>query len=926
MGRLGRLGLVIVIAAGCGSGKLSVPVGPRPDPVSVAPPDLGPAWPAPACTDEAVPVRDAKFEGGLGRVIVDGGKLYSRGDDDSTIEVAWGWGGPAAVLARGPQSRSVYDFTVGDGYVYWSIEAPKADGCFLALDGAIFRVPIGGGAIETVVAHAGAPADLAVVDGSLYYQDRGLCFKDLTKPTPKWIRRIDRNGDVETLVSDPDLDTVRIDGHELWFAVGEDLVRTDLDGTARTVVATVKDLVTYALAPGQIFVSLAPTLGGAAVGVLPRTGGAVVPLFVPFRGVFGLEVHGDTLYVQGGGEVLATPIAGGPIETVARGAALAGFDGDRVLVWTGGNRLTLDSLPAGTRVDELIAWSQDKPSAMAIDADAVYWVSVGAIMRRPLAGGAPVKLTVDDVGFADKLVLAGDKIVFADDGSTPGGVGRVGVLTKKSPTVTWIATDVDTPIAIAATATTAIIADGRGRITTVPLGGGAATEIAAGTGPFVMSIVTDGTTAFFARYGEREVYAVPIKGGAVRTVGEAADPPMALVVDGRDLVIATQFEGIQRVAAAGGTPRTIARTVDVPLHLALDADHVYWSSAAGIERVPRAGGHKQHIADGTGPFAVAAADVYWSDDDYIGTIRRAAKRPGSAVLEAKDPELGPLAVAGDTIFVGTRTDVRAVDLATGAFPVVIAPHRTPIWVGTTGTAVLSIHDDKLWAVDLAAARTHAAEVMAKPERSTDRERAFDTNFIDPVSKAPVTGVVRAIVAGNAVVWTTSTAVYRMHVDTGLVDTLASGLADAGWLAFDGTTVHVAAADGTRWSVYAIGKPGTAPTREATVDHAPHGLAVDAASIVVSTDDQVLRFARGGAAAPEVLAAHQRGAAGVVMRGRAVSWMTRDGILTTDGTGCGAHRISRWPSGSGLLPGNSLAATADGVAFTDVYDGVLATVR
>src|SRR5258705_11460062 len=108
----------------------------------------------------------------------------------------------------------------------------------------------------------------------------------------------------------------------------------------------------------------------------------------------------------------------------------------------------------------------------------------------------------------------------------------------------------------------------------------------------------------------------------------------------------------------------------------------------------------------------------------------------------------------------------------------MAPHRTPTWVGTTGTAVLSIHDDKLWAVDLAAARKHAAEVMARPERSTDRERAFDTDFIAPVSEQPITGMVRAIVAGDAVVWTTDDAVHRLRLTGGSIETLPSGLSGA----------------------------------------------------------------------------------------------------------------------------------------------------
>lgn len=919
---------VVVLVAGCGSSTLSVPVGRRPDPVSVPTPELGAAWPAPACTDEAVPVRDSQDDGGLGDVIASGGKLYSRGDDASTIEVAWAWGGPDAVLARGPEGRTVYDFTVGGGYVYWSIEAPKTDvGCFLALDGAIFRVPVGGGPVETVVAHAGAPGDLAVVDGALYYQDRGLCFRDPDKPTPKWIRRVDpASGGVTDLVTDPYVQRVRIDGRELWFAVGERLERAALDGSGRTTVATVPDLFDYALAPTQIFVHVAPTLGGPTVGVLPRAGGRVTPLFVPFRGVFGLAVHGDTLYVEAGGEVLATPIAGGPIETVARDAALAGLAGDRVLMWTGANRRTLDSLPATTRVDELIAWAQDKPASLVSDGDAVYWVAIGGVWRRSLAGGAPVAITADDVGFVDQLAIAGDQLVVAAEGGADGyGRGRVGVVAKTGPSITWLATDLEAPVAIAATATDAIIGDDLGRITRVPLAGGAATELVpARSGPSVVAVVTDGTTAYFARRGEREVRAVPVAGGAVRIVGEAADEPMALLVDDRDLVIATQFAGIQRIAATttGGTPRTIARTVGVPMHLARDATYLYWSSDAGVERIPRAGGRKQRVADGTGPFAVAADDVYWSDDDYIGTIRRSANRPTGPVAEARDPELGPLAVAGDTLFVGTQTDVRALDVTTGEFPVVIAPHRTPSWVGTTGTAVLSIHDGKLWAVDLAAARVHAAEVMARPERSTDRERAFDTDFIAPVSPQAVTSVARALVVGDAVVWTTGDAVRRLRLaGTGAIDTLASGLTDAVWLAADGDRLYVTARDGDRWAVFAV---GTALTRIAPIDHVPTGLAVDAAGLVVSTADQILRV-RAGSDAPAVLADHQRGAAQVVVSHGAVYWMTRDGILTTDGTGCGAHRVARWPSDRGILAGNSLAATATGVAFTDVYAGVVVTL-
>jgi hypothetical protein len=72
---------------------------------------------------------------------------------------------------------------------------------------------------------------------------------------------------------------------------------------------------------------------------------------------------------------------------------------------------------------------------------------------------------------------------------------------------------------------------------------------------------------------------------------------------------------IGRVAKTGGATTTLASGETSVAGLAVDADHVYWSTAAGsIKRVPKAGGVVQVVSTGKqpGPVAVDGASVFWS--------------------------------------------------------------------------------------------------------------------------------------------------------------------------------------------------------------------------------------------------------------------------------------------------------------------------
>jgi hypothetical protein len=914
----------VLVLAACGPSVIRGDVTPPGAPPAVALPALGPPPPAPACLDRPVPILDGS--GASSTVLTDGERLFRVSDTRDAIEVAWKWGGPVAVLARAPADTLVDELAVGDDHVYWSISAPTTDlgRCILGRTGAIYRVAIAGGEVETLVADAGTPRSLSIAGGRLFWLDEGFCPKDPHVDRPRWVERLDLATKTRVKIrEDVALAALALEGDTVTVLTGGDAARMDADGGGYRVLGRLAAPSNLLVRNGRTFATINPDGGHAAL--VELTAGGAVKELTPIGSTPTVLADADTVYVSDQGTVWAVPMAGGTAEIVAYGAGLAGMDGDRLLVWSGASYRALYSVPRTQRAGEIAGTGLIGPTTFTSDGTTLYWGDrYGGLWALPLVGGAAKKLTDDDTGAEHRIALAGDRLVFTSDGMDHMGPGAVGWIPTTGGKVTWLGQDLPQPLSLAVEGADVIVGDGRGAITRYPLAGGASARLTPeGQGGAITTLAADAKRIYFSRWDDRRIYAVDRKGGAPASVGEPTDVAMALLVDGADLLVATRFDGLQRLAPNGGAARVVAAIMDVPVHLAMDATHVYWQTSQALERIPRAGGPKERVAPGGDAFAVTADSIYWSTYGLVHrSPRPAAGATTGAVQQARDDELGPLAVVGDTVYFTSRTDVTAVDLRTGALTGVAAPHRTPAWIAATDKTVYFLADERIWAIDLAALPKRRAEMLAAIPNAMRREQAFDTEFLEPLSPRKIDYAADLDLTGDAIVWTTGTEVMRMATRGGAVSTIASGLTGAELLAHDANRLYVTAKDGAGWAVYVVGAAGTAPAKLAAVAGQPRGLAVDAGGVVASTDTAVVRISARGETT--VVAANQRGGGGVAVRGGTVYWMTRDGIMTSEG--CGPHLLAGWPADAGILGGATLAVTADGVVFSDPSAGRLVSAR
>jgi len=121
-------------------------------------------------------------------------------------------------------------------------------------------------------------------------------------------------------------------------------------------------------------------------------------------------------------------------------------------------------------------------------------------------------------------------------------------------------------------------------------------------------------------------------------------PPLALAVDGEHAywTYARVDSPISRVALSGGSPEVLVESQPYPRHLAVTADHVYWSTSqrdcvtaeARILRAPKAGmAPPEEVQRGlTCPsnFATDSAGLYWADYGAIYKLPLVPRGAGAA--------------------------------------------------------------------------------------------------------------------------------------------------------------------------------------------------------------------------------------------------------------------------------------------------------
>lgn len=281
-----------------------------------------------------------------------------------------------------------------------------------------------------------------------------------------------------------------------------------------------------------------------------------------------------------------------------------------------------------------IAEDTRTPTAIAVDADAVYWTNVGddgigAVARWSKATGASTIL-VDGRAAPFGLVASGGSLYWAD---TAEGHGAVTKIAASGGAPVPLATGGAPSGGLVVTGDVVAFVDGHsgGTLVRVPAAGGPKTEIARidAVGP----LAADGEAFFYLVDG---VMKIPRAGGAASRVSDACFYPVALAVDDAQAYWGCQDGTLRAAPKAGGASRTLfSRGVGGGSigGVALDADAVYFTSISdgAAMRVNKSGGDVTVVASGdamAGPIAVDDAWVYYGTRAKSGanaSVKRARK-------------------------------------------------------------------------------------------------------------------------------------------------------------------------------------------------------------------------------------------------------------------------------------------------------------
>ncbi|MFO0677812.1 MAG: hypothetical protein U0169_14845 [Polyangiaceae bacterium] len=190
---------------------------------------------------------------------------------------------------------------------------------------------------------------------------------------------------------------------------------------------------------------------------------------------------------------------------------------------------------------------------------------------------------------------------------------------------------------------------------------------------------------------------MPLAGGAVETLGDAANP-IGIATDGTDVYWTSQGDGIVgRYSVASGTSTIIATGQTVPGRMAPDGtDGVFWVnngvgfSGSGIQRYGRTAGTTTNVATGRiRPIhlAVDATDVYFTniDADQVMHVAKTGGEPRT-LLPGSGGQTG-IAVDGERVFWTAADGVYSVDKAGVQSVTVAGGQATPASVLVDGDFV-----------------------------------------------------------------------------------------------------------------------------------------------------------------------------------------------------------------------------------------------
>jgi hypothetical protein len=321
-------------------------------------------------SEDAATAEDDRADGGSGDTPTQGDRRADAGLGDATTQRDDGADGEAADAPTEGEGRAdgVADSDISDATVSedgGATPPPGREACT---------------SVPTMIGSIGglAPVQGIAVDGPYIY---------LADAQRGAIRRMDLNGNVETLAVADLADSVRLDGSALYWKQLVGISTMPASGGTSTLLVAERFNGEGAFTLDSTYLYWVSTSAGTVSKIL-RTGGGRVELAAGIDQPTSIGVDASHAYVTsyGGGNVLRIAVAGGSPVSYASGMMV--------------------------------------PDALVVHATGVYWGnrSAGGIMRMPLGGGTPE--TFDSGHSPQALVFRGDVLYWLSY-STSGFVRKV---------------------------------------------------------------------------------------------------------------------------------------------------------------------------------------------------------------------------------------------------------------------------------------------------------------------------------------------------------------------------------------------------------------------------------------------------------------------------------------------------------------------
>ncbi len=256
-----------------------------------------------------------------------------------------------------------------------------------------------------------------------------------------------------------------------------------------------------------------------------------------------------------------------------------------------------------------LAWGQELPRSIVVDATDVYWLNGDRndcrLWRVPREGG--VKEVVGTESYVAAIALDTTHLYLARP-----GYGSVMRKPLSGGEAVELVTGQPEPRALVVDSTHVywVNAVEDGSVMRVVLDGSSGAEVLAGGLAEPYDLAVDSTHVYWVGFGDGTVKKVPLGGGTVVTLTSGQVSPVGITVDSTH-VYWTDRDAltVMKVPLAGGAPVTLATNQHYASDIAVDSTHVYWTNhdgAGAVMRIPLEGGTPLQLTPGdTNPYSLA---------------------------------------------------------------------------------------------------------------------------------------------------------------------------------------------------------------------------------------------------------------------------------------------------------------------------------